>query len=238
MYRKIRNTFRFMLANTADFDNSVELSAITEVNQYLLYKLNILNEAIKVHLANFNFRKIVELITLYMTNELNSFYLDFAKDVLYINEISDIKRRHIQYVLSEHIEYFAKVLNPILPHTMYEVYDLFKDKNIMLEDIPETIGYAQTDFANAPVVLKFDKVLAFRSRVSAALEVARTDKLIGKSFEAKLEIQVPTELFTILSSIPKNDLELYLIVSSISISEAADELIIVSKFSETNCERC
>ncbi len=149
-YRKIRNTFRYMLANTADFDpekDRVAYKDLRKIDQYLEVKLNDLVAESIVNYDKYDFADVYKLVFKFITNDLSAFYLDFAKDVLYIEGKDSHARRSMQTVIYDAAVKLAKILAPILPHTMGEVWGYLKEKeeDVYLSNFPEIEDYADAD---------------------------------------------------------------------------------------------
>src|SRR5699024_7162524 len=150
-YRKIRNTFRFMLGNLFDYDpvdNKVKDHELEEVDRYMLYRLQ---EVVKdVHEAYnaYEFSEVFHLIHNFCTIELSSFYLDFAKDILYIEAADSHRRRSIQTSYYEILTSLVKLLAPIIPHTTEELWEHIPGKEtdyVQLSDMPEARTISNVD---------------------------------------------------------------------------------------------
>lgn len=129
VYRKIRNTFRFLLGNLDDFkpsENTVAVAELREVDRYMLVKLNDLITKVKEAYETYDFAAVYHAIHNFCTIDLSSFYLDFAKDILYIEGANHEDRRAIQTVLYDVLVALTKLVTPILPHTADEVYYTFQ----------------------------------------------------------------------------------------------------------------
>src|SRR5699024_2680862 len=119
-YRKIRNTIRFMLANLADFHpaaDRVKETDLEEVDRFMLHRLQQLNTKVRESYDAYDFATVFQEIHNYISNDLSAFYLDFAKDVLYIEAADHPKRRSIQTVCYETLVSITQLLGPIIPHT-------------------------------------------------------------------------------------------------------------------------
>ncbi|WP_121605057.1 isoleucine--tRNA ligase [Virgibacillus sp. Bac332] len=243
-YRKIRNTFRFMLANLADFDPKTDRVADTEledVDKYMLYRLQRLINDVRVSYESYEFSPIFHQIHNFCAVDLSSFYLDFAKDILYIEAKDNHRRRSIQTGYYEILTSLVKLLTPIIPHTAEEVWEYIpgvESDSVQLTDIPESREI--TKFA----VEKWDHFMRVRDDVLKALEEARNEKIIGKSLEAKIKL-VPKDEQTkdVLQSIEQ--LHQYLIVSEAEVSDDTSETkpysyvhVAVNKHAGEKCERC
>ncbi len=132
VYRKIRNTFRFLLGNLDDFkpsENAVAVAELREVDRYMLVKLNDLITKVKEAYETYDFAAVYHAIHNFCTIDLSSFYLDFAKDILYIEGANHEDRRAIQTVLYDVLVALTKLVTPILPHTADEVCTIHSRRN-------------------------------------------------------------------------------------------------------------
>jgi isoleucyl-tRNA synthetase len=214
VYRKIRNTMRFLLANTTDFDpktDAVSYENLRSVDKYMMVRLNETIKTIREDgYEKYNFLHIYRTIMNFLTVDLSSFYLDFAKDVVYIEAENDPQRRAMQTVFYETAVALTKLLTPIIPHTAEEIWSHLKEEEeyVQLAELP---GYQAFD--NQEELLDtWTAFLDFRDNVLKALEEARNAKLIGKSFEAKVTIYPSQPLADLLTAVDA-DLAQLLIIS-------------------------
>ncbi|MCY9011721.1 class I tRNA ligase family protein, partial [Bacillus inaquosorum] len=220
VYRKIRNTFRFLHGNLFDFDpktNAVAVEDLREVDQYMLIKLNKLIDKVKKAYDEYEFAVVYHSIHNFCTIELSSFYLDFAKDIVYIEHADHPDRRSMQTVFHETLLALVKLSAPILPHTADELWShltFVEEQSVQLADMPETIAVPNSEATED----KFDRFMAIRDDVLKALETARNEKIIGKSLEANLKLYPNKENQELLASIKENLSQLF-IVSELTISE-------------------
>ena len=250
VYRKIRNTFRFLLGNLSDFDPSthaVSYSDLREVDRFMLVKLNDLVKNVKNSYDKYEFAGIYHAVNNFCTLDLSSFYLDFAKDILYIESADHHDRRAIQTVLYECLVSLTKLMSPILAHTADEVWVHIPGvdgESVQLTDMPEVQSFDGAE----ELKQKWNAFLDVRDDVLKALEEARNEKVIGKSLTAKVTLYVDEKTEALLSSI-KEDLKQLFIVSAFEIggrtSEAPAEAlslgansIVVEKAEGETCERC
>ncbi|MDQ0155939.1 isoleucine--tRNA ligase [Robertmurraya andreesenii] len=250
VYRKIRNTFRFLLGNLADFNpetNKVAYQDLREVDQFILVKLNSLIKNVLNAYENYEYSAIYHAINNFCTLDLSAFYLDFAKDVLYIEAENNQERRAIQTVLYECLVVLTKLVTPILPHTADEVWGYIPnvtEASVQLTDMPTFKELSNSE----QLVDKWTKIMELRDDILKALEEARNAKVIGKSLQAKISLYVNEATKDLLDSISEN-LQQIFIVSGFEVAgtyEGAPEealkldtaAIVVSKAEGETCERC
>ncbi|AXI09012.1 isoleucine--tRNA ligase [Oceanobacillus zhaokaii] len=245
-YRKIRNTFRFMLANLADFDpvkDRVPEQELEEVDRYMLHRLQQVVSDVRENYEKYEFSPIFHQIHNFCAVDLSSFYLDFAKDILYIEAADNKRRRSIQTGYYEILTTLVKLLTPIIPHTTDEVWEYIpgvEEESVQLTDIPEAREVADYEKIEA----KWEHFMAVRDDVMKALEEARNEKVIGKSLEAKLTL-VPKDEQTKEVLLSMEHLHQYLIVSEANVVDAAENAkeykcvdVVVEKHPGEKCERC
>ena len=215
IYRKIRNTFKFMLGNIYDYNIDNPRYEYSLVDKFIL---NRLNKVINITIASFdeyNFSDAISAIVTYLSTDLSGFYLDINKDVLYCDGDS-IKRQTVMHVIYQILDNLMRLLTPILPFTMEEVNDnLLGERKIsaQLYDFPK-----QQNFDDA-LDKEFEKFLTIRSDVLKALEIARSNQIIGSSQEASVEIKILDNGYQNIFDNIKLD---------------GDKLFVVSSFNENN----
>lgn len=244
-YRKIRNTFRFLLGNifNGSFNNKTDLLAyeqLEELDKYMMIKFEKVVEKVLEEYKTYQFNSLINEITNFFNVELSSFYLDYGKDILYIEDEKSQKRLSMITVLYNILNKSVRLLAPILSFTAEEIYD-----NMPYEDA-ESVHLL--DFPEANVIVdneleaKWDKLVEVRDDVLKALEESRNEKVIGKSLEASIEIYSnDKDLFELLNSTP--DLHQLFIVSKVEVKENSGKeyelsQIKVSKAEGHRCERC
>ncbi|MRX73325.1 isoleucine--tRNA ligase [Bacillus lacus] len=250
VYRKIRNTFRFLLGNLADFTvekDALSFEELREVDRYMLVKLNNLTEKVKRSYDSYEFAGIYHAVHNFCTIELSSFYLDFAKDVLYIEAADNKERRAIQTVLHETLMTLVKLVAPILPHTADEVWthiSSVEGESVQLTDMPEAVKYSDAEKLEE----KWDSFMELRDNVLKALEVARNEKLIGKSLTASISLYPDAHTKALLESVEEN-LQQIFIVSGFEIAGGIEEApesaqafdgvkIVIQTAEGDTCDRC
>ena len=244
-YRKIRNTFRFLLGNlfNGNFDNRTDLLSydeLEELDKYMVLKFEKVVAKVLDYYENYQFNSITTELINFFNVELSSFYLDYGKDILYIEAEKSQKRLSMLTVLYTVLSKSVRLLAPILSFTAEEVYDNmpYEDaESVHLTDFP-----AKKLIDDAALEAKWDKLLEVRDDVNKALEESRNEKVIGKSLEAAVEIYSNDgEVVELLNSV--DNLHQLFIVSSVEVKEndgVAYDLatVKVTKAEGHRCERC
>jgi isoleucyl-tRNA synthetase len=250
VYRKIRNTFRFLLGNLADFDptkDKVAYEQLREVDQFMLVKLNKLIKHVREAYETYEYASIYHAVNNFCTLDLSAFYLDYAKDILYCEAPNNHERRSMQTVLYESLVALAKLMSPIISHTADEVWSYIpgvEEESVQLTDMPEYVDLPNADQLEE----KWNAFMKIRDDVLKALEEARNEKVIGKSLQAKLTLYVNYKTKQLLNSIEEN-LEQLFIVSAFEVAGTVEEApenalklehatIVVEKAEGETCERC
>jgi isoleucyl-tRNA synthetase len=250
VYRKIRNTFRFVHGNTSDFNpntDSVAFEDLRPVDQYVYVKLQGLIKEVRQAYEDYEFAAVYHAVNNFCTGILSSFYLDIAKDVVYIENKEHPHRRSMQTVMYESLFALVKLLAPILPHTADEMWshlEHVEEESVQLTDMPEAqdLGVKAEQLAE-----RFATLMLVRDDVLKALEVARNDKGIGKSLEAKVTVFVPEKLNDIFKADDIDYAQFFIVSKFIegdaaSVPENALKLdtvsVLVEKADGEKCDRC
>ena len=237
-YRKVRNTFRFLLANLSNFtaDDLVVIDGLEKADQYMLVKLNEVMEACRKAYDHYDFSDVTAAITNFMTNELSAYYLDYTKDILYIEAKNDPRRTQVQTVLYHCVDALSRLFAPILPHTCEEVHDFFKpnEESIHLQEFLPLFEVKDAEAIKKDMASLFE----IRSDVFKALEQARADKVIGKSLEAKVVIALNEADRTLVDAYFGSKFAQWLIVSKVEVALGSEREVSVEKFNGTVCPRC
>lgn len=201
-YRKVRNTFRFLMANLDDNqfkkEDCLPFNKLSDLNKYILVQLQAANEFVEKAYKEYRFSDIVSYLSNLMTNDLSAYYLDYTKDILYIEKTDAKERREVQTVLYTATEVLAKCWAPILSHTCEEINDFmkFNEESIHLE----TFKQLDLDFDCVSIQEKMKVLFEIRKDVFKALEEKRAEKLIGKPLEAKVILHVSDEQKEVIDS--------------------------------------
>ena len=222
-YRKIRNTARYLLANTADFDpvkDRVDYTDMPEIDRWALHELQELVREVTNAYDNYQFHQVYSKIYNFCIVEMSSFYLDVLKDRLYTFQAAGQERRSAQTVLNEILETLAALLAPVLSFTAEEIWQFLPDKNKAQSVLLAAFPKVKDQYRNGELAENWKVVLELRGEISKALEIARRDKIISSSLEAAVEMFVKADR-QVYASILKEYTEQWpsiLIVSQVKIS--------------------
>ncbi len=240
-YRKIRNTFRFILGNLQDkfqkqdFEK-IKIHEFEELEQYILHKIYHISKSVEENLKNYNFHKLYKELLNFCTLDLSSFYFDIRKDVLYCDSLNSKKRENCVIVLNIILESLLKWFSPILVFTTEEIYTLVTkedDKSIHEENFVRPPNKWKNNKLND----KWQKLFKIKQETNIAIEAKRASKEIGSSLEADIKLSIDQKNFELLKNL---DLAEYLITSKAekSISKDNKLKIEVNKAKGDKCPRC
>ena len=248
VYRKIRNTFRFLHGNVTDFNpqtDRVAYADLREMDQYVYMRLQDVLKTVRAAYERYDFAAVYHTVNNFVAVELSSFYLDIAKDVVYIEGHDNKDRRAMQTVMHDTLMTLLKVMTPIIPHTTDEMWSYLnkEEVSVQLTDFPEVDEQANFESLRA----KWANIVAVRDDILKALEEARNAKTIGKSLEAKVTVYAKEEIVALLSD-ANIDFAQLSIVSAFEVAplDAAPTealalehvSIVVEKAAGEKCERC
>ena len=246
-YRRIRNTLRFLLANTSDFDpkaDAVPIAELAEIDRYAIARMAELQAEILAHYEIYEFHPVTAKLQMYCSEDLGGFYLDILKDRLYTGGVSSKARRSAQTAIWHITQSLLRVMAPTLSFTAEEAWAVFAGKEAYAasdETIFTQTYYALPEVAGAATLLsKYAALREVRTDVTKQLEEVRMAGGIGSSLQAEVEIKASGDKFKLLSSLG-DDLKFVLITSQAKVTEvanAADEAIIVTPSTQQKCERC
>jgi len=216
-YRKIRNTFRFILGNLQDkFEKQdlkkINIDSFSELERYILGKLSDLDNSVKENLKNYNFHKLYKVLLNFCTLDLSSFYFDIRKDVLYCDDLNSKKRKDCILVLNIILECLLKWLAPIFVFTTEEIFNLLNknEESIHATSYPIIPQKWKNDTLNE----KWKDLFQIKQEVNIAIEEKRSNKEIGSSLEADVLIHINEKELKLLEGL---DLEEYFITSRVKI---------------------
>ena len=246
-YRRIRNTVRFLLANTADFTpalDAVPMSEMLEIDRYAIAAMAALQTDILAHYQRYEFHPVISRLQNYCSEDLGGFYLDIIKDRLYTTAPKSHARRSAQSALWHIAQSLLRVLAPTLSFTVEEAWAVFAGFEAYAAS-DETI-FTQTfwtlpEVADGAALLdKYTALRAVRADVTRELEELRGSGAIGSSLQAEVTVQAAPEKFALLASLD-DDLRFLFITSQakvLAVADVAEESIAVSASQAPKCERC
>ena len=233
MYRRIRNTFRFLINNLYDFDpetSAVPTSEMLELDQWALEQLNLVVATSEAAYNRYEFHKIYQATLNFCSQEMSSFYLDVLKDRLYASGTDSLERRSAQTAMHKIAETLARLLAPILAFTTEEVWDFLK-----MADKPESVhlaGLPEGASSDAALLKKWLPLLEARETVKKAIQEARKAGVIGNPLEASVELPA-----SIVGLEPfKDQLTTLFLVSQVTFG-AGDE-VKIGLATGVKCARC
>lgn len=253
VYRKIRNTARFILGNLNGFNPDTDMVSpenLADIDKWALLKLNEIIDKTKESYDSFDFHIIFHAIHNFCVVDLSNFYLDICKDRLYVEKADSLSRKAAQTTIYKILISLTKIIAPILSFTADEIWhyipktsDLADAESVLLTDMPEKEDISVDD----EFIKRFETIHAIRDEVKKALEGARAEKVIGSSLESKITIYSDDDNLIKFVSDNLDDLAAIFIASEVDVAESgegeykAENLpmsIKVEKASGEKCERC
>lgn len=242
-YRKIRNTFRFLLGNInpADFDpqkDRVAYGDLTNEDRYVLVMLDELVREVRKDVLAYDYVSAAKAMMNFMVNTLSAYYLDYTKDILYCNAADDDRRRQVQSVYWLTVAKLVRLWAPFLVYTMEEVWSHFNDTSaasVHYTEFPQPETYPDAEELKAT----FAKLLELRSTASKALEEARNADMVHSSQEAALKIHcTKADADLLQGNIRPEALAGWFIVSQVSLVEEDARRVVVAHARGDKCPRC
>ena len=234
-YRRIRNTLRFLMANTVDFDpatDAVPLDQMLEIDRYALARASELQAEILKHFDVYEFHPVVAKLQVYCSEDLGAFYLDVLKDRLYTTAPKSLARRSAQTALHQITHAMLRWMAPFLSFTAEEAWKVFgKSETIFVEKFWD---FGATDSA---LLDKWDRIRAAREVVNKEIEALRADGKVGASLQAEVTVTANGELLEALRSLGE-DLKFVFITSTATLAEGETLAASVTPSSHAKCERC
>ncbi|HTK84968.1 MAG TPA: class I tRNA ligase family protein, partial [Patescibacteria group bacterium] len=243
LYRRIRNTFRYLLGALDGFtedERVTDLAKMPELERLVLHWLHELDGEIREHVKNYEFGKLAHRLHNFCTNELSAFYFDIRKDRLYCDRPDLFERRACRTVMAHLFDCLTAWLAPILAFTAEEAWGhrpagLGKEASVHLRTYPPI----PSDWRNEKLVEKWSYVGHVRREVFAHLERQRHAKKIGSSLEANLLLKVNEKVFSLVANVDLADI---MIVSDVKIEKEAvlDSMVGITfqNANGTKCARC
>ena len=240
-YRRVRNTLRFLLANTSDFDASKDLVPVEnllELDRWALAYTERFQKEVLAEYGEFRFHNVVSMLQTFASADLGSFYLDVLKDRLYTTAPGSEARRSAQTALWYITKTLLRLMAPVLSFTAEEAFKVFSPNESetifteRFEPLPEVAG-AET------LLAKWDAVRTVRADLQKKIEELRGEGQIGSSLQAVVRIEAAPAVYDALASLG-DELRFVMIVSAVELVKSADEEthFAVSASKEGKCERC
>ena len=241
VYRKIRNTARYILGNISDFNvnEPLKYDKLEEIDKWALIKLNHLIKDCTKAFDEYDFNKAYQAINTFCVVDMSNFYLDIIKDRLYTSKKESTKRRAAQTAMYNILSGLVRIIAPMTVYTAEEIWKYMPHKNgentesIMLEYWPKV----NEKYENKELEEKWNKIIAIKEEASKALEMARAEKVIGHSLNAKVTINADKENYNFLKD-KEELLQEVFIVSAVEVKEANELKIDVTPAEGEKCERC
>ena len=249
VYRKIRNTARYILGNTSDFDvnKKVDYKDLEEIDKWALTRLNNLIRTCTKAYDNYEFNRAYQAINQFCVVDMSNFYLDIIKDRLYTYKKDSVERRAAQTAMYEILHALVRILAPMTSFTAEEIWSFMPHEDgesiesVMLTSWPK----ANSEYDNKELEEKWDRIIELKEEVAKKLELARADKTIGHSLNAKVTIHADGEKYDFLKSVEGELLQVF-IVSALEIVKDSkkDEdsnlgiAVEITVAEGEKCERC
>ena len=238
-YRRIRNTLRFLMANTADFDaerDAIPAAAMFEIDRFALVNARAMADAVAADYARYDFHLVVQRLQTYCSEDLGGFYLDVLKDRLYTAAAGSAGRRSAQTALALIRDALLKLMAPILSFTAEEAWSILRpdDPTIFVHTWERMLP----DIASGDALAaRWSKIVAVRALVQKELEAVRQAGRIGSSLQAEVDIVADADTYAALASLD-DDLRFVLITSAARVTQGDALSITVAPSTHPKCERC
>ena len=243
VYRRLRNTLRFLLANTADFDagggkgaQMLPPAEWLEVDRYALALTRRLQAQCTADYDRFEFHKVVQALMNFCSEDLGAFYLDILKDRLYTAAENSSARRSAQSALWHILQAVTRLMAPILSFTAEEIWTTLKQGESVMLDAWHELP-AQAD--EAELIGRWHQIRTVRGEVSRVLEDVRSTGGIGSSLQAEVDLRVDADTYELLAALGE-DLKFVLICSKVTLARAdgSDSGIVATPSAHAKCARC
>ena len=241
-YRRIRNTLRFLLANTADFDaqnNAVPVEQWLEIDCYALALTHDLQNKVLAHFDRFEFQPAMQAIQTFCSEDLGGFYLDILKDRLYTAGANSLPRRAAQTALHHILQSLTRLIAPVLSFTAEEIWHTLHadpDESVFLHGFHTLPAIAGA----APLKARWTTLREIRALALKSIEDQRTAGAIGSSLQGEVEFHAAGEAFSLLASLG-DDLRFVMITSAATVHQQAGDVplsLTVKPSPYAKCERC
>lgn len=237
-YRRIRNTLRFLMANTVDFDpakDAVPVEQMLEIDRYALARASELQAQILKHFDVYEFHPVVAKLQVYCSEDLGAFYLDVLKDRLYTTAPKSLARRSAQTALHQITHAMLRWMAPILSFTAEEAWAVFAKDSTKGSIFFET--FSALPSANEALLAKWARIREIRDVANKAIEDLRAEGQVGASLQATLTITAGPDDAALLRALGA-DLKFVTITSAVTVVDGAELAVTVNPSTATKCERC
>ncbi|TNF56316.1 MAG: isoleucine--tRNA ligase, partial [Burkholderiales bacterium] len=237
-YRRIRNTLRFLMANTVDFDpvtDAVPQDQMLEIDRYALARASELQAEILKHFDVYEFHPVVSKLQVYCSEDLGAFYLDVLKDRLYTTAPKSLARRSAQTALHQITHAMLRWMAPILSFTAEEAWAVFAKDQTKGSIFFET--FSALPSPNEALLAKWARIRTIRDAANKAIEDLRAAGQVGASLQATLTITAGADDAALLRSLG-TDLKFVTITSGVTVVDGSELAITVTPSTATKCERC
>jgi isoleucyl-tRNA synthetase len=240
-YRKLRNTWRFMLGVLADFDPTKHMAVdddLREVDRYILYKLQQIKQKVFKSYKEYDYHIIFHTFSNFFINDLSSFYLNFTKDNLYCNGTDSTARRAAQTTIYKLLTETLLLMAPILSFTTEEAWEHVPAFEGKLDSIHlHTFPKVEDKYLSMIDEKSWEALLSIRETILKEIEEARNNKVIGDSLEAHVKLELNDTLFPVIEA-NCDLLKEILVVSAIDVAKNESERIVIEKTTGNKCPRC
>ncbi|RCW75965.1 isoleucine--tRNA ligase [Pseudorhodoferax soli] len=234
-YRRIRNTLRFLLANTSDFDpakDAVPADQLLEIDRYALARAAQFQAEILAHYKVYEFHPVVAKLQVYCSEDLGAFYLDVLKDRLYTTAAGSLARRSAQTALWQITQAMLRWMAPFLSFTAEEAWKLVGTSDSIFMET-----YSALPPPDEALLAKWSRIRNVRDAVNKEIEAVRTTGAVGSSLQANVVLSAAADDHAVLAALGE-DLRFVLITSKADLQPGAELAVQVTASADTKCERC
>lgn len=234
-YRRIRNTLRFLLANTSDFDvtkDAVPLEQMLEIDRYALSRAAQFQAEVLAHYKVYEFHPVVAKLQIYCSEDLGGFYLDILKDRLYTSAPGSLARRSAQTALWHISQAMLRWMAPFLSFTAEEAWTVLGHRESIFTQL-----YSEFAAPDEALLAKWTRIREIRDSVNKEIETVRAEGKVGSSLQAALQLTAAPEDHALLASLG-DDLKFVFITSAIELIAGSALSTGVTASFDQKCERC
>lgn len=238
MYRRIRNTIRFLLANTDDFDpktDMVSTDKLISLDKYILYRTKHIQQEIIRAYHSMDFHQVCQTVMGFCSQDLGGFYLDIIKDRTYTTKADGLPRRSAQTTLYHIAHALLRWIAPVLSFTAQEAWQVLKDTQgyIFTAEWYQLPDFQMNDISHED----WDQVALIKDTVNKSIEQARSDKIVSSNLTAKVTITAPQDIADILNKFG-DELRFVFITSDATVKSSDTLSTIITPADGTKCVRC